>query len=200
MNSKLLLAVQETFFKAIQDKDTSKNIHLLGKFYYKIRSGLSSNKTAREYGAFPFDPYSHTPSHSGAQQPGMTGQVKEEIITRFGELGLFIKDGRITFKPYLLRKSEFLNKKSTFLIINTKKVREKIPLTKNQLAYTFCQIPIIYNLCDKKSWFVEINYSNGQTIKIKSNSIDNDFSLEIFKRNDNIKFLKVYLPKQHLLF
>ena len=200
MNSKLLLAVQETFFKAIQDKDTSKNIHLLGKFYYKIRAGLSSNKTAREYGAFPFDPYSHTPSHSGAQQPGMTGQVKEEIITRFGELGLFIKDGRITFKPYLLRKSEFLNKKSTFLIINTKKVREKIPLTKNQLAYTFCQIPIIYNLCDKKSWFVEINYSNGQTIKIKSNSIDNDFSLEIFKRNDNIKFLKVYLPKQHLLF
>ena len=70
----------------------------------------------------------------------------------------------------------------------------------NQLAYTFCQIPIIYHLCDKKSWFIEINYSNGKTIKIKSNSIDNDYSLEIFKRNDNIKFLKVYLPKHHLLF
>jgi len=200
MNSKLLLAVQETFFKAIQDKDTSKNIQSLGKFYYKIRSGLSSNKTPSEYGAFPFDPYSHTPDHSGAQQPGMTGQVKEEIITRFGELGLFIREGKIIFRPYLLRKSEFLNKKSTFLMINTKKVREKISLDENQLAYTFCQIPIIYHLCDKKSWFIEINYRKGQTIKIKSNSLNNDYSLEIFKRNDNIKFLKVYLPKQHLLF
>ena len=122
---KVIISCSRNFFKAIQDKDTSKNIQSLGKFYYKIRSGLSSNKTPSEYGAFPFDPYSHTPDHSGAQQPGMTGQVKEEIITRFGELGLFIKDGRITFKPYLIRKSEFLNKKSTFLIINTKKVRER---------------------------------------------------------------------------
>ena len=71
---------------------------------------------------------------------------------------------------------------------------------KSQLAYTFCQIPIIYNLYDKKSWFIEINYSNGQTIKIKNKSIDNDYSQEIFKRNDNIKFLKVHFPKQHLLF
>ena len=85
-------------------------------------------------------------------------------------------------------------------IINTKKVREKISLDENQLAYTFCQIPIIYHLCDKKSWFIEINYNNGQTIKIKNNSLNKKYSLEIFKRNDNIKFLKVYLPKQHLLF
>ena len=40
MNSKLLLAVQETFFKAIEDKDiTSNNIKSLGKF--NIKSGLA---------------------------------------------------------------------------------------------------------------------------------------------------------------
>ena len=32
------------------------------------------------------DPYSHTPGGAGAKQPGMTGQVKEEVITRLGEL------------------------------------------------------------------------------------------------------------------
>ena len=36
-------------------------------------------KTVRSYGAFPSDPYSHTPAHAGAQQPGMTGQVKEDF-------------------------------------------------------------------------------------------------------------------------
>ena len=72
------------------------------------RGGLSADKTPEEYGAFPFDAYSHTPYNSGAKQPGMTGQVKEEIITRFGELGLFIKNGKIIFNPYLLKKTEFL--------------------------------------------------------------------------------------------
>ncbi|CAN0044150.1 unnamed protein product, partial [Discosporangium mesarthrocarpum] len=43
--------------------------------------------------AFPTDPYSHTNRH-GAQQPGMTGQVKEEIVTRFGELGVRIEGGQ----------------------------------------------------------------------------------------------------------
>ncbi len=38
------------------------------------------------YGAIPTDPYSHTPGFAGAQQPGMTGPVKEDIC-RLGELG-----------------------------------------------------------------------------------------------------------------
>ena len=38
----------------------------------------------------------------------MTGQVKEEILTRLGEMGLFVKDGKITFHPVLLREEEFL--------------------------------------------------------------------------------------------
>ena len=45
------------------------------------------------YGAFPTDPYSHTPAGKGAQQPGMTGQVKEDVISRFGELGVEVKNG-----------------------------------------------------------------------------------------------------------
>ena len=63
----------------------------LGSLYYRVREGIGFNKTPAEYGAFPTDPYSHTPGHGGAQQPGMTGQVKEEILTRWGELGLRVR-------------------------------------------------------------------------------------------------------------
>lgn len=59
-----------------------------------------------------FTPYSHTPMHKGAQQPGMTGQVKEDILTRIGELGVKMKDGKLVFEPHLLSKSEFLQKET----------------------------------------------------------------------------------------
>ncbi|MDH4053451.1 MAG: hypothetical protein OEU93_17935, partial [Rubrivivax sp.] len=49
---------------------------------------------------------SHTPGEGGARQPGMTGQVKEEILTRWGELGLRVRDGRVRFDPVLLDESE----------------------------------------------------------------------------------------------
>ncbi|NND60945.1 MAG: hypothetical protein HKN49_11830, partial [Gammaproteobacteria bacterium] len=84
MVSKLLVAVQEVFFAA-RDADADQAVlRRLAQHYYRVRDGIGFNKTPLQYGAFPTDPYSHTPGHAGAQQPGMTGQVKEEILTRFG--------------------------------------------------------------------------------------------------------------------
>jgi hypothetical protein len=54
--------------------------------YYDIRQGLGFKKPPAGFGAFATDPYSHTPAGRGSRQPGMTGQVKEEILTRLGEL------------------------------------------------------------------------------------------------------------------
>jgi len=56
--------------------------------YYPVPEGIGFNRTPAEHGAFPTDPCSHTSGHGGAQQPGMTEQVKEEVLTRFGELGV----------------------------------------------------------------------------------------------------------------
>jgi hypothetical protein len=36
----------------------------------------------------------------------MTGQVKEEILTRWGELGLRVRRGRVHFDPVLLDEAE----------------------------------------------------------------------------------------------
>ena len=108
MVSKLLLAVQEVYQRGVDegvDREVSK---ALVDAYYDIRAGLGFNKPPNDYGAFPTDPYSHTPVGSGARQPGMTGQVKEEILTRLGELGVLVKQGKLFFAPSLLRRDEFL--------------------------------------------------------------------------------------------
>ena len=82
MVSKLLLAAQECHRRAVEEGAAETVIAALANAYYDIRQGLGFNKSPAEYGAFPTDPYSHTPMGSGARQPGMTGQVKEEILTR----------------------------------------------------------------------------------------------------------------------
>jgi hypothetical protein len=104
MVAKLLLAVQECAFAAA-DRGAPE-LEALCNFYRTVRDGLGYRKDAAAYGAFPTDPYSHTPGEGGAQQPGMTGQVKEEILARWGELGLRVRDGRIHFTPVLLDANE----------------------------------------------------------------------------------------------
>ena len=49
MVSKLLLATQELYFKAIQMNENTDTLRDLGNLYYKIRSGLSSDKTPEQY-------------------------------------------------------------------------------------------------------------------------------------------------------
>ena len=100
MVAKLLLAVQEQVFHAA-DRGAPE-LAALKAHYRRVRDGLGYRKTAAQYGAFPADPYSHTAAEGGAQQPGMTGQVKEEILTRWGELGLRVREGQVCFDPVLL--------------------------------------------------------------------------------------------------
>ena len=51
----------------------------------------------------------------------MTGQVKEDILSRFGELGIIVEDGKITFNPGLLRKTEFITQGKVFHFLSIKK-------------------------------------------------------------------------------
>jgi hypothetical protein len=114
MVTKLLLAVQEMAARAEREAAPEPVRRRLAGGYERIRAGLGFEKTAAEYGAFPTDPYSHTPAHAGAQQPGMTGQVKEEILTRFGELGVEVEEGAVRFRPFLLGRTEFLEAAGTY--------------------------------------------------------------------------------------
>ncbi len=106
MVAKLLLAVQETYWSAVDNGAPNDVVERLADAYRRIRDGLGFRKQPQEFGAFPTDCYSHTPGHAGAQQPGMTGQVKEEILTRLGELGVRVRNGQILLSPGLLAPSE----------------------------------------------------------------------------------------------
>ena len=189
MVSKLLLAVQECCLKAIREQADPVVAGRLLEHYYEIEAGIGVHKSPALYGAFPTDPYSHTPQHRGAQQPGMTGQVKEDILARFGELGVFVQAGKLFFNPCLLRKGEFLQEAQTFEYVNVHNERRQIHLEPNSLCFTFCQIPVVYSVRDEAR--LEIVFSDGESKFFDSLELDQETSRQVFQRKGDVEQILV---------
>ncbi len=196
MVSKLQLAVQECCLKAIEEKESEEVIGRLMEHYYEINEGIGVHKPPTLYGAFPTDPYSHTPAGKGAQQPGMTGQVKEDILCRFGELGIFVENGQLYFDPCLLRKDEFLTSSQVFEYVDVNQTRKEIEVSSGALGFTYCQVPIIYQLSEKPGILVEL--SNNATMQFDSLKLDQKTSSQIFERTGEVDRIMVHLREGDL--
>tara|TARA_B110000003_G_scaffold152808_2_gene153531 strand:- start:49278 stop:52748 length:3471 start_codon:yes stop_codon:yes gene_type:complete len=196
MVSKLLLAVQESCFKAIEGGEDEIMVGHLLEHFYEINEGIGVHKSPKLYGAFPTDPYSHTPGGKGAQQPGMTGQVKEDVLSRFGELGVRIKDGKLSFKPYLLRKIEFVSKETIFEYISLSKEKKSIIMPKGSLGFTYCQIPIIYHISENDG--LKIAFKDGSQVLFDSLVIDSATSNKIFKRTGEVDHIEASINHRQL--
>jgi hypothetical protein len=197
MVSKLQLAVQECCLKAILDNESDEVIGKLLEHYYEINEGIGVHKSPKLYGAFPTDPYSHTPAGKGAQQPGMTGQVKEDILSRFGELGVFVKHGEIHFFPCLLRKQEeFLKEAGVFSYIDIHQNKHQLQLEANTLAFTYCQIPVVYKLSDNEA--LKLTFVEGTTEIFSTLQLNQKFSNKVFQRTGEITKIEVSLTSKYL--
>ena len=196
MVSKLLLAVQECCLKAVNDGENDIVVGHLLEHFYEINEGIGVHKSPKLYGAFPTDPYSHTPGGKGAQQPGMTGQVKEDILSRFGELGVFVTEGKLYFNPCLLRKEEFLTSTKNFTYVDLTKENITIELSEGSLGFTYCQVPILYQISEQDS--VEVSFKDGSTKKFEGLTINKEISEKIFKRTGEIALIKASVNSAHL--
>ena len=174
MVSKLLLAVGEIIETdrpscdcPTADADRPSCDRLVAH-YRAIQEGIGAHKSPAEYGSFPFDPYSHTPAHAGCQQPGMTGQVKEDIISRFRELGLRVADGALHIEPVLLREDEFQN---------------------GELCFTYCAVPFTYRKSSNRQ--IALRLSNGETVALPDNCIPAEWAAHLFARDGVVAEVEV---------
>lgn len=195
MVSKLLLAAMECCLKAIEEGEDSVLIGKLLDHYYEIQAGVGVHKSPELYGAFPTDPYSHTPWHRGAQQPGMTGQVKEDMLARMGELGILVKNGTIYFNPQLLRVVDFLTKEQSIDYIDVEASFKKMKLSKDSLFFTYCQVPVIYQISNENKIIVE---TNGDTVSFDANHLDIELSSQIFERTGTVTSIRVFITRNQI--
>ncbi|MFZ3273962.1 MAG: hypothetical protein WA143_06790, partial [Lutibacter sp.] len=191
MVSKLALAVQETCINAIETGAENEIIAGLKDHYHEITEGIGVHKSPEVYGAFPTDPYSHTPAGKGAQQPGMTGQVKEDFLARMVELGVSVKNGTVKFQPDLLKKEEFLKESKSFRYTDVNFQEKELMLEKNMLCFTYCQIPVVYELGEKDS--IQVIYSEEKSIEIDGLKLTPEISNQIFSRTGAVSSILVYL-------
>ena len=171
MVSKLLLAVGEIIqsSEAVPER--------LKTHYLAIREGIGAHKQPAEYGSFPFDPYSHTPSMAGVQQPGMTGQVKEDIISRFMELGVTVREGVLTFQPQLLTAADFNAEKT--------------------LSFSYCGVPITYVLQPQSTLTATVITTDGEhtyTGDLYACALPADITHAICARNGQVTAIRITIP------
>jgi hypothetical protein len=189
MVSKLLLATQECFFKAVAEGAPSDITGQLKEHYYEIKAGIGLYKNPELYGAFPTDAHSHTPANAGAKQPGLTGQVKEDVIARFGEMALTVVNGNIVFEPALVNEDEILEKNQVFEFITITGEPRQIILEKGQMGFTFCLTPIILDFSGKKK--IKVFYADGSTEEIPGRVLNHRISTLVFSRKGEIDRLLV---------
>ncbi len=152
-----------------------------------------------EYGAFPTDPYSHTPKHAGAQQPGMTGQVKEEVLTRFGELGMRVSGGVVRFEPGLLRAREFVTSPQAFRFLDVDDQWQELSVPESGLAFTWCQVPFVYRLDDSAVPGVSVVLDDDSQEALEGLSLPAGLSTELFTRSGRIRRIELVLGRSRLL-
>jgi hypothetical protein len=191
MVGKLALAVQERFVEAAERGAPPALLARLAAHYEAIRDGMGgAAKSPAEWGAFPLDAYSHTPAGHGARQPGMTGQVKEEILLRLGELGVVVRGGAVAFRPRLLRARELLGEPATFEHVGLDGSLERVALEPGSLAFTLCQVPVVYRR--GKEPRIAVHEAGGAVRRVDGDTLEAPLAAELFARTGRIRRIEVF--------
>jgi hypothetical protein len=190
MVSKLLLAVQEVLDRAGTAGEDAAVIQRLMSHYREIREGIGVHKAPDLYGAIPTDPYSHTPGFAGVQQPGMTGQVKEDLISRLGEMGVVVEEGRLGFHRHLVSSNEFLTHPARFDFYDIDGRQRTLDLVPGAMAFTTCQVPVIAHRSGPRK--IEITRSDGSRPTIEALCLDEQTSAAVFERTGAVSRLDVF--------
>ena len=190
MVSKLLVAVREVLERAVASGADESILQQLRAHYNSVYDGLGVHKSPAVFGAIPTDPYSHTPGFAGAQQPGMTGQVKEDFIARMGEMGVQVENGELAFVPQLTSRTEFLAESKTFHYCDVKGNQRTLNLERDTVAFTYCQVPVVAHRSGPQH--IRVTFADGISQLVDGLKLDAATSAAVFDRLGTIQRLDVF--------
>jgi len=193
MVAKLLVAIQGASLRFASAGAEPEAIQRLARSYWRVRAGMGFNKTPMEHGAIPIDPYSHTPGHAGAQQPGMTGLVKEELLVRPAELGVVVANGEVTFDPMFLITGELLEDSQEWSVFTTSMDWHTIDLPRQSFGSTVCQVPIVV-VVEEGSPRVDATLTDGRVLTMEGESLGAHLSSQIFGRTGDVAHVRAFIP------
>jgi hypothetical protein len=122
----------------------------------------------------------------------MTGQVKEDVITRFYKLGVRVEGGQVEFAPTLLRRDEFLDEPMTWRFSVGGEMRSEA-LEAGCLGFTVAGVPVIYRLAGASS--IVVFEDEGEPVGIEGRRLGPALSDSLFRREKRIRKIVVDIPE-----
>lgn len=192
MVSKLMLAAQESVFEAVDRGEDAASVERLSELYVRVREGLGTHKTPSVFGAVPHEPYSHSPWRRGAQQPGMTGQVKEGFLARLGELGVRLIRGEIRIEPVLFDRGELLSEPEAWSVRGV--LDQRINLAAGSVGFTICGTPVVLSQASPGSApKITVVLADGATVCPAGSSLGAEWTREVLGRTGRVARIEVGL-------
>ena len=109
---------------------------------------------------------------------------------QFWQLGVSVEAGAISFKPSLLEKQESLDQPAKFSYIDVTGARQTVDLPAGSLAFTFCQVPVIY--CSGPEEKISVQFADGSRSELAGSCLGLEISQSIFRREGKLKQVTVY--------
>jgi len=120
----------------------------------------------------------------------MTGQVKEDIIVRLGEMGVAVQDGRLRFCPHLVDQDEFLLQARTFHFYDLDGKQRDLDLEPGTMAFTTCQTPVVAHRAGPRR--IEITRADGSLHTVEGLDLDAVTSAAVFERTGTVSRLDAF--------
>ena len=123
----------------------------------------------------------------------MTGQVKEEIITRFAELGLYVIDGRLLFDSFLVEDEEYCSEPHTLRYVDVGGASREMHVPAGSYGFTFCQTPILVSASGASGTEggLRVHRAHGKTEDIDFPWCPAEVSRAIFAKSGEITRVEV---------
>ena len=115
--------------------------------------------------------------------------MKEDLLCRFGELGVRVSEGKIHFDRALMHAEEFLSAPASFEYVDVTQTWKTVDLPADSLAYTLCQVPVVHLKGDTPG--IEVKRADGSIQNVAGLSLDLDTSRAMFRRSNNVVQLTV---------
>lgn len=123
--------------------------------------------------------------------------MKEEVLTRLGELGVEVRAGLLEFRPRLLARREFLDAPGALRWVHPDGTEEARALKAGELGFTVCQVPVIYRLAAEPSHTVR--WASGAEDARSGSTLDEAASRAILVRTGAVREVEVAVVAAELL-
>ena len=109
-----------------------------------------------------------------------------------------MRAGCVNFDPKLLRPQEFAGQASVLRYLDLDNDWREVDVPENALAFTWCQVPIVYQLSEQGESGLIAELSGDEYYESADMALSEELSRELFERSGRIQRIRLTLNTNHL--